>query len=97
VPGRLTAQSSPPSATWQLRPFKKMADSDLNPVRYLATSTGAGEPDVLRYFILVASIILDPAAVLLLLAATNDNKLSGTVRCVLAPVHIVAVSNGNGL
>jgi hypothetical protein len=43
-----------------------MADSDLNPVRYLATSIGAGEPDVLRYFILVVSIILDPAAVLLL-------------------------------
>lgn len=28
---------------------------------------------------------------------SSDNKLCGTVRCVLAPRHIIAVSSGNGL
>jgi hypothetical protein len=39
-------------------------------VRYLATLLGANDEDVLRYFILVVALLLDPAAVLLLLAAT---------------------------
>jgi hypothetical protein len=50
---------------------RKVAEADLGPVRYLATLLGAGDQDVLRYFILVVSILLDPAAVLLLLAATR--------------------------
>ena len=50
---------------------RKVADADLGPVRYLATSIGAGEQDVLRWFILVVSILLDPAAVLLLLASAR--------------------------
>ena len=45
---------------------------DLGPVRYLATLLGAGDQDVLRYFILVVSMLLDPAAVLLMLAATRQ-------------------------
>jgi hypothetical protein len=95
APGRLTARSSPPGdlatkplqGDGRLRPEPGPVSRDLD--RRRRTS--------LRYFILVASITLDPAAVLLLLAATSDNKLSGTVRCVLAPVHIVAVSNRNSL
>jgi hypothetical protein len=39
-------------------------------VRYLATLLGAGDQDVLRWFILAIALLLDPAAVLLLLAAT---------------------------
>jgi len=50
---------------------KKVAEADLGPIRYLATSIGADAQDVLRYFILVVAALLDPAAVLLLLAATR--------------------------
>jgi hypothetical protein len=50
---------------------KRVAEADLGPVRYLATLLGAGDQDVLRWFILVVSLLLDPAAVLLLLAATR--------------------------
>jgi hypothetical protein len=50
---------------------KKVAEADLGPVRYLATLLGAGDQDVLRWFILVVALLLDPAAVLLLLAATR--------------------------
>ena len=45
----------------------KVAEADLGPVRYLATLLGAGDQDVLRWFILVVAALLDPAAVLLLL------------------------------
>ena len=38
-----------------------MAHADLGPVRYLATLLGAGDQDVLWYFILIASCLLDPA------------------------------------
>jgi hypothetical protein len=50
---------------------KRVAEADLGPVRYLATLLGAGDQDVLRWFILVIAVLLDPAAVLLLLAATR--------------------------
>jgi hypothetical protein len=40
-------------------------------VRYLVIVLGAGDQDVLRWFTLVVSILLDPATVLLLLAATR--------------------------
>jgi hypothetical protein len=50
---------------------KKVAEADLGPVRYLATLLGANDQDVLRWFILVVALLLDPAAVLLLLAATR--------------------------
>jgi hypothetical protein len=49
----------------------KMADADLGPLRYFAMLLGAGDQDVLRWFILVVASLLDPAAVLLLLAATR--------------------------
>jgi hypothetical protein len=50
---------------------RRMAEADLGPVRYLATLLGAGDQEVLRWFILVVSLLLDPAAVLLLLAASR--------------------------
>ena len=50
---------------------RKVTEADLGPVRYLATLLGAGDQDVLRWFILVVAVLLDPAAVLLLLAATK--------------------------
>jgi hypothetical protein len=49
----------------------KVADADLGPLRYFAMLLGAGDQDVLRWFILVVASLLDPAAVLLLLAATR--------------------------
>jgi hypothetical protein len=53
---------------------RRMVEADLGPVRYLATLLGAGDQDVLRYFILVVALLLDPAAVLLLLAATSSTR-----------------------
>ncbi len=54
---------------------KRMTHEDctnrLGPVRYLATLIGGDDQDVLRWFILVIAVLLDPAAVLLLLAATR--------------------------
>ncbi len=50
---------------------RQMVEADLGPVRYLATLLGAGDQDVLRWFILVVAMLLDPAAVLLLLAAAS--------------------------
>jgi hypothetical protein len=54
---------------------RRTAEADLGPVRYLATLVGAGDQDVLRWFILVVALLLDPAAVLLLLAATRAGPL----------------------
>ena len=50
---------------------RRKVEADLGPVRYLATLLGADDKDVLRWFILVVSLLLDPAAVLLLLAASR--------------------------
>jgi hypothetical protein len=50
---------------------RRKADADLGPVRYLATLLGAGDQNVLHWFILVIAILLDPAAVLLLAASTR--------------------------
>jgi len=50
---------------------RRKVEADLGPVRYLATLLGAGDQDVLRWFILVVACLLDPAAILLLLAATR--------------------------
>jgi len=46
-----------------------------HPGRYLATLLGANDQDVLRWFILAVALLLDPAAVLLLLAATRAAPL----------------------
>lgn len=53
---------------------RRKVEADLGPVRYLATLLGAGDQDVLRYFILVVALLLDPAAVLLLLAAASARR-----------------------
>jgi hypothetical protein len=53
---------------------RRKVEADLGPVRYLATLFGAGDKDVLRYFILVVALLLDPAAVLLLLAAASARR-----------------------
>jgi hypothetical protein len=47
---------------------RKAVEADLGPVRYLATAIGATDEVAMRYFILVVALLLDPAAVLLLLA-----------------------------
>jgi hypothetical protein len=44
--------------------------ADLGPVRYLATLLGSTDEQTMRWFILVVALLLDPAAVLLLLPAT---------------------------
>jgi hypothetical protein len=46
-------------------------EADLGPVRYLATLLGQADEVVLRWFILIVALLLDPAAVLLVLAATR--------------------------
>ena len=51
--------------------MREVSEADLGPVRYLAKLIGAGDQDVLRWFILVVAVLLDPAAVVLLLAATR--------------------------
>jgi len=53
---------------------RKVAEANLGPVRYLATLIGAGDQDVLRWFILVVALLLDPAAVPLLLAASSARR-----------------------
>jgi hypothetical protein len=40
-------------------------------VRYLATLIGSTDEATMRYFILVVALLLDPAAVLLLLASSR--------------------------
>jgi hypothetical protein len=45
-------------------------------VRYLAKMIDGDVQDVLHWFILVIPVLLDPAAVLLLLAATRAGPLS---------------------
>jgi hypothetical protein len=53
---------------------RRTVEADLGPVRYLGTLIGAGDQDVLRWFILVVALLLDPAAVLLLLAAAAGRR-----------------------
>jgi len=53
---------------------RRVVEADLGPARYLATLIGAGDQDVLRYFILIVALLLDPAAVLLLLAAAAARR-----------------------
>ena len=50
---------------------RRKVEADLGPVKYLAILLGAKDGDVLRYFILAVALLLDSAAVLLLLAATR--------------------------
>jgi hypothetical protein len=48
---------------------RRTVEADLTPVKYLATMLGQADEVILRWFILVVAL-LDPAAVLLLLAAS---------------------------
>ncbi len=54
---------------------RRTVEADLGPVRYLAALLGEADEVVLRWFILVVALLLDPAAVLLLLAATRAGPL----------------------
>src|SRR6266436_2480572 len=82
VRGELVAQRTSEAKALAALPVEKAAidgerrkvEADLGPVRYLATLLGAGDQDVLRWFILVVAMLLDTAAVLLLLAATSARK-----------------------
>ena len=49
---------------------RRKVEADLGPVRYLATLLGADSEAVLRMFILAIALLLDPAAMLLLFAAS---------------------------
>jgi len=49
---------------------RRTIEADLRPVHYPATLLGQAEEVVLRWFILVGALLLDPAAVWLLFAAT---------------------------
>ena len=53
---------------------RRTIEADLGPVRYLATLMGADNETVLRWFILTVALLLDPAAVLLLLAAVAGRR-----------------------
>jgi len=57
---------------------RKAVEADLGPVRYLATLLGSTDEGTMRYFILVVALLLDPAAVLLLLAATRSTEVQGS-------------------
>jgi hypothetical protein len=50
---------------------RRQVEADFGPVRYLATLIGVGDDATMRWFILAVALLLDPAAVLLLLAATR--------------------------
>jgi hypothetical protein len=52
----------------------KRVEADLGPVRYLATLLGSTDERTMRYLILIVALLLDPAAVLLLLAATHRGQ-----------------------
>jgi hypothetical protein len=52
----------------------RQVDADLGPVKYLAAVIGAADDQTLRGLILIVSLLLDPAAVLLMLAATYRRR-----------------------
>jgi hypothetical protein len=54
---------------------RRTVEAHLGPVRYLATLLGASDEGVLCWFILAMALLLDPAAVLLVLAATRSDEL----------------------
>jgi hypothetical protein len=53
---------------------RRTIEADFGPVRYPATLLGAADQDVMRWFILAVALLLDPAAVLLLLAAARTRS-----------------------
>ena len=54
---------------------RKAIEADLGPVRYLATLMGTTDEATMHYFILVVALLLDPAAVLLLLATSERGTM----------------------
>jgi hypothetical protein len=58
----------------------KEVEANLGPVRDLAILLGADDKDVLRRFTLVLSVLLDPLAVLLLLAAAAPARTTSAAR-----------------
>jgi hypothetical protein len=50
---------------------RRQVEADFGPVRYLAALIGTTDDETMRCFILAVALLLDPAAVLLLLAATR--------------------------
>jgi hypothetical protein len=52
---------------------RRIVEANLGPVRYLAALIGAEDETVMRWFILIVALLLDPAAVLMLLTATRRN------------------------
>jgi hypothetical protein len=53
---------------------RKAVEADRGPVRHLATLIGATDEQTMRWFVLVVALLLDPAAVLLLLAVTHRGR-----------------------
>jgi len=53
---------------------RRKVEADLGPVKYLATLLGQADEVVLRWFILAVALLLYPAAVLLLLAASSGRR-----------------------
>ena len=58
----------------QVEGQRKLAQADLGPALYLATLLGVSPDAMLRAFILLVACLLDPAAVLLLMAATSGRR-----------------------
>jgi hypothetical protein len=56
---------------------RRQVEADLGPVRYLAALIGTTDDETMRCFILAVALLLDPAAVLLLLAATRVRPVKG--------------------
>ena len=54
---------------------RRVVEADLGLVKNFSTLLGQADEVVLRWFILVMALLLDPAAVLLLLAATRAGPL----------------------
>jgi hypothetical protein len=53
---------------------RRVAAADLGPVRYLASLAGVPADEMLRWFVLLVAFLIDPAAVLLLFAATQGRR-----------------------
>jgi hypothetical protein len=60
---------------------RRTVEADLGPVKYLATLLGQADEVMLRWFILTVALLLDPAAVLLLLAVTRTTPRPITPDC----------------
>jgi hypothetical protein len=51
----------------------RKVEADLGPVKYLATLLGAKDDDVVRYFILLVALLLDPLSRATLVRSTFDS------------------------